>query len=572
MKSLSWKIFFGFLFVVLSMTVLLFYFTYHNLINNAYNHVLSELKQQNSIILASVYTKGDLDFDKLKQISRDNINNITLINMSGLAIFDSNTNSDLIPNQSNSIDYIKLISGKSDTWHYFDDEKIVFSKLIKTQKGNFILRISSDASFKDEIFSTLQKNFILVSFLAIVISFVLSIILSNRIIKPIRILSRASRKVALGDFDNKLYLPGNDEVAQLARNFNQMTIKLNDYFKLAEARQEEYLTLIESIEAALFVIDDSGKINLYNKSFEDIARAGIIEGRFYWELVNSNDLKDLYKSIIKEKRHITGEFELNNKYYLCSGNYIESKNEVVILLNDITPSKQLENVKRDFVVNVTHELRTPLTAIKGFVETIEDEPGEEISTYIEIIKRHTERLINIVEDLLTLSEIEQHNSRIEPKPTHINKLFDNIYKIFEPRIKKKNLEFEIKVDETLPLIDIDSFRIEQVIINLIDNAIKYTDSGIIKLHSYLDNDYCQILISDTGIGIPKEHHSRLFERFYTVDKSRSRKVGGTGLGLSIVKHIIQLHKGTISIDSSAGKGTQFIIKLPIKQHLLSYDN
>jgi two-component system phosphate regulon sensor histidine kinase PhoR len=416
------------------------------------------------------------------------------------------------------------------------------------------------------IYNYLKIDIFALSALIFTFSFLFVIIFSFKVLNPIRELAKASRKVALGDFDNKVPIKGNDELSNLASNFNQMTEKLQGYFILAEAQQEQYLRLITSIQTGMIVIDRNGKIIMNNKSFENIIGSNIVQGHEYWEFLSQLDFKDLLETVLKKKKHTNREIEIQNNFYLCSANYIESKNEFVVLFHDISEIKKLENIKRDFVVNVTHELRTPLTAIKGYIETLEDEINDnsESANYIGIIKRHTDRLINIVQDLLTLSEIEQKTSNIELSKVDINILFENMYRIFEQKIQQKGLQFIIKPDKSIPYLKLDSFRIEQVLINLIDNAIKYTDSGYVKLEAVKKGAKIQLIISDTGLGIPKEHHSRLFERFYTVDKSRSRKVGGTGLGLSIVKHIIMLHKGEIYVDSNSGKGTKFIIEIPQK--------
>jgi two-component system phosphate regulon sensor histidine kinase PhoR len=224
----------------------------------------------------------------------------------------------------------------------------------------------------------------------------------------------------------------------------------------------------------------------------------------------------------------------------------------------------VENIKRDLVANVSHELRTPLTAIKGYIETLEEEIPCEQFKYIDTIKKNTERIIHIVDDLLTLVSLEDVSSKLYVSKVDLCELVRQIIPTFKHRLEEKNLDIEILCDKELPLINADAFRLEQVFVNLIDNAIKYSVRGTIRIEMHIeDEETVKIIVSDEGIGIPKEHRERIFERFYTVDKSRSRKFGGTGLGLSIVKHIILLHDGNIQVESQEGKGTKFIIHLPI---------
>ncbi|MCX5810579.1 MAG: ATP-binding protein, partial [Proteobacteria bacterium] len=236
--------------------------------------------------------------------------------------------------------------------------------------------------------------------------------------------------------------------------------------------------------------------------------------------------------------------------------------ETIVLLHDITDFKNLERMKKEFIANISHELRTPLTAIKGFVETLEDEEDVKNKRYLEIIKRHADRLIHIVGDLLLLSENEEKGAELELEEVSLKNIIENVLKIFENRAKEKNININVTIQDTLPFIQADPFKLEQMFINLIDNAIKYTEEGEITISITENNGLIVINVRDTGIGISNEYLPRIFERFYVVDKSRSKRLGGTGLGLSIVKHIVNLHGGTIDVESTPGKGTQFIITLP----------
>jgi len=235
------------------------------------------------------------------------------------------------------------------------------------------------------------------------------------------------------------------------------------------------------------------------------------------------------------------------------------------VLYDITDLKNLERLKKDFVANISHELRTPLTAIKGFVETLEEEEEIKNVQYLEIIKRHTDRLMNIVNDLLILSELEQTEKALVTEDVNLVSLAENILKVFEHRAKEKGIELKLGAAKDLKTVRADPFKLEQMLINLLDNAIKYTEKGEVLISLSQDDGKSIIEIKDTGIGIPASNLPRIFERFYVVDKSRSKKLGGTGLGLSIVKHIVLLHGGIIDVESSQGIGTKFTIVLPKNQ-------
>jgi len=314
------------------------------------------------------------------------------------------------------------------------------------------------------------------------------------------------------------------------------------------------------------VLNSQKRVVLANKSFKkmgDFSSEPIIR-KAYWEVLRNMDLKELIDKVFKSNETETSEIRYQNKVYLGNGTSLSMTRGkgIVIVLHNITEIKQLERVKADFVANVSHELRTPLTAIKGFVETLEEDASEQQKHFLEIVNKHTDRLTNLVSDLLLLSRIESKGKELEVEDVNLKEVMEDVLKIFEGKSKEKNLKLKLVTPDMLPLIKVDSFLIKQLFINLIDNAIKYTKEGEIKVEIIPQNQKVEIRVSDTGIGISEEHLERIFERFYVVDKARSRQLGGTGLGLSIVKHIVLLHNGEIFVDSRVSKGTIFAITLP----------
>jgi two-component system phosphate regulon sensor histidine kinase PhoR len=287
-----------------------------------------------------------------------------------------------------------------------------------------------------------------------------------------------------------------------------------------------------------------------------------VEGKFYWQTMRSPQLAELLKKVGTERRNFMEELTWGDRIFMCSVTLLEGGEETVSIFHDITEIKNIEEIKKDFVINVSHELRTPLTAIKGYAETLRREvdtaPGKK---YVEIVERNTNRLINIVNDLLLLSRLEE-KAVLELEDIDLGGFLENVIRIFDQRLKDKRLSLVVDVKENLPTIKADSFKLEQMLVNLLDNAIKYTDHGEIAISVGVQENRVRIQVRDTGIGIPKENIPRIFERFYVVDKSRSRKSGGTGLGLSIVKHIVFLHQGTIGIESIPGEGTTVTVMLP----------
>jgi two-component system phosphate regulon sensor histidine kinase PhoR len=238
-----------------------------------------------------------------------------------------------------------------------------------------------------------------------------------------------------------------------------------------------------------------------------------------------------------------------------------------VLFHDITQMKQADEIRRDFVANVSHELRTPLSILRGYVETLLDDPElptEELHRILEVMKRHSDRLTALTDDLLSLARLESAQTSLQLEDVRISELFASIVRDWGRKFADKKLRVEVNVSPSLPVISADSARLQEILYNLLDNAIKYSrPEGKIRLEADRAGDDVVISVTDTGIGIPPEDLPRIFERFYRADKARSRELGGTGLGLSIVKHIAQMHGGSVNAQSILGQGTTIRVTLPI---------
>lgn len=377
----------------------------------------------------------------------------------------------------------------------------------------------------------------------------------------IGMLTEAAQRVADGDFNTRIYLHESDEFGRLARHFNAMTTELQQLFQNVQIDDRRLNTIIGAMPSGLAVIASNGRLLFYNAAFERMLGGPVSTERYYWEVLHQPQLIEIIKETQTTRQEKSGECELNQKSYLVTCVNLPEIEETLLLLSDISAAKEIQRLKKEFVVNVSHELRTPLTAIKGFVETLLDEFPRSDRRYLEIIARHTERLINIVKDLLILAQIEE-TQQLVVEEIHFPSLLEDTLKIFETSLKTKQLYVRTELDPNAAYLKLDAFKMQQVLINLIDNAIKYTDRGGITVKTLRQNDKAEIHIADTGIGIPPEHLPRIFERFYVVDKSRSRRLGGTGLGLAIAKHIVLLHGGTLQVTSQPGQGTCFTITLP----------
>lgn len=392
---------------------------------------------------------------------------------------------------------------------------------------------------------------------------VVSYLIARSTVRPIRDLTAAYRKLSAGDFDVRVMPGKRGRLRDLGDDFNQMAFKTKTLVAELRQQHEALDAIVRSIQEGLAVVDASGRVVLANASFRKLAGEAEVEGRYYWEVIREPDFVELVRSVSTDNPAATRQLELGGKDFACSASYLSAARRIVLSFHDDSEITRSARMKKDFVQNVSHELRTPLTAIKGFAETMEVTIDKDNRPYLETIIRNTDRLVNLVQDLLVLSDLEERGAELQLEDVDIKETAAQMLKLFEARADARGLRLVLSVSASQPLsLRADRFKLEQVFINLLDNAVKYTDKGEVELSLGRDNDKAVIKIRDTGPGIAPEHLPRLFERFYVVDKSRSRQLGGTGLGLSIVKHIVLLHSGDISVESTPGVGTTVRITLP----------
>ncbi|MHB8481530.1 MAG: two-component system histidine kinase PnpS [Nitrospiria bacterium] len=335
-------------------------------------------------------------------------------------------------------------------------------------------------------------------------------------------------------------------------------------------------TILENMIEGILVLNGAGKIILMNPSFEKMFSIPKErrEDPLYSDLLTHQELQDVIKKALRFKKTLSQEITFlipDERVFQVHASIISKSDHaeltVIFVFHDITNLRRLERIRKDFVGNVSHELRTPLTSIKGFCEALREgavtDPVKSIR-FLEIIETNAIRLENILTDLLQISQLESGNLKLRYEKIEVKSLLDAILILLKPAADYKRQSLIVDRDEKGKVLYADSHRIEQVFINLIDNAIKYTPEGgqiTIKTSMNPGEDF-EIIVSDTGIGIPQKDQTRIFERFYRVDKGRSREQGGTGLGLSIVKHIVELHGGNIQIESTPNQGSRFMIKIP----------
>jgi two-component system phosphate regulon sensor histidine kinase PhoR len=572
-RTIFLKVFGGFLLVILAFTCFLFIFslsTIKSFYLDTLAHDLASLGEAIKLkVIPYLETDSPQELDTfVKQFGEEINTRITVIDREGAVLADSDEDPKVMNNHKFRSEIARAYRGETGRSLRFSNTvgaDMLYIGLPIERNGQIseVLRVSLYVEEINRLYSGLRSNLWRIIIILFVLSLIGAFLFSRSLTQPIKKLKFASENIAAGEFDTRVILKNRDELKDLAEGFNFMSERIDYLFSEMSRQKEELNSILSSIEDGLLAIDKQGKILFGNKIFRDIFDVENIEGKFYWEMLRDREFNGFIKVVQQEKKGKAQEVEKDGRIYLCRALMLSLREEIVISLHDLTEMRRVEQIKKDFVSNVSHELRTPLTAIKGYVETLKDESDDRCQNYIEVIDRHTNRLINIVKDLLLISELEEEETHLEFERIELDVMINNILKIFVQKMKHKNLTAQVHCDVDFPAIQGDPFRLEQMLINIIDNAVNHTDNGKIDIFLKREGtDSVSISIQDSGMGIPKEHLSRIFERFYVVNKSRSRKLGGTGLGLSIVKHIVLIHNGEVKVESVLGKGTTFTIILP----------
>ncbi|WP_294134033.1 ATP-binding protein [uncultured Clostridium sp.] len=526
---------------------------------NTINDAKEALSIYNVCFSKGYYTSEDLSTYKFK----GNSVRFTVVNKDGEVIFDNET-SDL----ENHKDRQEII----DAFNNGTGSSVRFSKTLSINMVYYATKINDDMVIRSSVPVSNIKVFtsgMLKYYVAIVIGvFLLSLALAVKLVKiivyPIKELEKVTAKIANGNLNKRALIGNYDEIGLLAQTFNNMADQLETKINDSLDKQNKLEAILESMESGVIAVDNNEKIilsNPYSKKLFDL-QGDVIGKRISsciidYDLINFiREVPDIGSREIRLLHPVEREIRVK-KAPIISGS--KSQIGIVIALQDITDIKRLENMRSEFVANVSHELKTPLTSIKGFSETLRYvDDSETKNKFLNIIDKEAERLTNLINDILVLSNIENlhklDNTNFNPR-----EVIENIIDIVRKQADKKQIKIEF-INEFDSEIIGSKDKFHQLALNLIENAIKYSnENGNVKILITSNNGYFIFKVIDNGIGIPKNDIPRIFERFYRVDKSRSTK--GTGLGLAIVKHIVKLFNGDITVDSEVGVGSTFTVRI-----------
>jgi two-component system phosphate regulon sensor histidine kinase PhoR len=406
----------------------------------------------------------------------------------------------------------------------------------------------------------------------------ISLFVSQRISRPIEKLKKGADFFAQGNLSYRM--PGTDlvEIDSLIEALNQMAVQLEDRLNTIVRQKNELTAVLSSMAEGVIAVDMDERIISINKAgakfFEDLPQN--LLNRSIPEAIRNPDLQKFVDRALSSKENLEEDITLYqrgerilNIHNTPLEDAAGQRRGILVVMNDVTHLRKLENIRKDFAGNVSHELKTPLTAIKGYVETLrtgEDVDPKETQHFLSIIEKHVDRLTAIIENLMKLSKIERQDetSEIRLEDSAVKSVILQAIQTCREKMATKNITVDLVCPEDIS-VSLDARLMIQALVNILDNAINYScEKSDIKISATLKDQELRISVQDYGIGIPKEHLSRLFERFYRVDKARSRELGGTGLGLAIVKHIAHAHGGRVSVESAPGKGSTFSLFLPVR--------
>ncbi|MCM0081597.1 ATP-binding protein [Geomonas sp. Red32] len=418
----------------------------------------------------------------------------------------------------------------------------------------------------------LQRSLGAAMAVAVIVSLLLSYLLSNVNTRNLRMLAARASRIGRGEFAGRIPITSDDELGRLAQVINEMTDRIEQQLARISTEKNQLDAILKGMGEGVIVTDQHGTVTLVNPAFCSMLGTGTeVVGRQLVEISRHPDLHEACREVL------THQHEKHQEIALAEGrvtmvhwvplNYGEELRGTVAVFHDISALKRAEKIRRDFVANVSHELRTPVTVIKGYAETLLNgtvsEDAERRDRFLGIIYNHADRLTVLVRDLLALSELESGEVNLQPQTVQLEGAIRNALLLVEQRGEEKGVTLEFAGVSGTGSVTVDRGRLDQVLINLLDNAIKYSSTGDkVAVSAADEGKMVRVSVKDEGIGIPAKDLPRLFERFYRVDAARSRDCGGTGLGLSIVKHIVQAHGGSVSVESTPGAGSTFSFTLP----------
>jgi two-component system phosphate regulon sensor histidine kinase PhoR len=517
-----------------------------------------------------------------KELGRLSNTRITVVLPSGQVVGDSNEDPRDMDNHGARPEIIEALGGRvghSQRFSSTEREDRIYAAvpLIRGDRPIAIVRTSIPVTALTRALGIVRNRIILAALIGLLLHAMITLVISRRMSRPLEEIKAGAERFAAGDLGHRLRTMDCAEIGTLAETMNRMAEQLDERIQTVLRQQNEREAMLSSMEEGVLAINNQGTILSLNAACAELLdeEPARLRGRGVYEAIRKADLLEFIESALGSPSPVDGELHIRgaqDRWVSAHGTALHDpqrgKIGVLIVLHDITRLRHLEEVRRDFVANVSHELRTPITSIKGFIETLVDgalEDKENARRFLQIMLRQVNRLDAIIGDLLTLSRIEKgpDEQRIELARESVRKTLQAAVEMCEKKAADKAIKIELLCEEDL-FAEINAALLEQAVVNLLDNAVKYSNvESVVEVSAACEETELVIQVKDRGCGIEERHLPRLFERFYRVDKARSRELGGTGLGLAIVRHIALAHHGSVGVESTVGVGSTFTIRLPM---------
>ena len=583
-NSLFAKLFFTYLIlIIISLTALsfiainLFTRTYLEEVNQHLNNTVQLVRALKN----NTTEKGQPIDAQIKGLGKTIQTRITIIDKDGKILADSDSDILAMENHNNRpevIDARQTGAGQSTRFSHTVSIDMLYlaHPLNPADPAGEIIRVALPLHRINIVTHQIYRTVGIIFLVLVIMAVLMGFWIIRKIVRPVKLIVRTAESISRGDLSARVKTASKDEVGQLAQTINLMGGELQKRFSEISREKATLNIVLSSVREGVIAVDANQKIIFANTAVSQIfnIEAGQIVDKYLWEAIRDNNLIGYVKACLANPAVALAHKDITSPVNKPLRIYCQpikaTPGSFLVVIYDISESIKYEQLRKDFVANVSHELRTPLTFIKGYAETLrEHNLGDKAQTleFLDIIDKNVRQLTNLVEDLLELSRLESRAGIARIRPIKPAKIIDDVVSYFQPAIEKKQHAVTKNIPADCPEILTDPDMLAKAVGNLLDNAIKYTpDNGRIEISVIRQSNEIEITVRDNGIGIPAEDIPRLFERFYRVDKSRSREMGGTGLGLSIVKHIVQTLKGEVTVTSKPNQGSAFVIKLPVAQY------
>jgi two-component system phosphate regulon sensor histidine kinase PhoR len=550
------------------------FFTEFYITDAVRQNYLDELRKNLAVQIGLVagridFTKTDID-EYCRQLKEKTGARVTIIRSDGTVIGDSNTDSSQMENHAHrpEIEQSLLYDTGSATRYSHTlgyDFLYVAKRVMKNGDTEGFVRFAIPLEKVDRAVDAVRMKIIIIVILVLLATGIFSVSQIDHLRRLLHQIADFSRSLARGEIDKRLFLKNAGQFTEISENLTAMSEELQEVIGRNEEERKRLNEILKSVPDALLIIDARGVILLASTSSREFFGDIGFTGKQFLEAVRSYELSDLMDEVRQKLTPGTAEFRLDHpaeKYLSVKVSPLFRKDRelsgFIAIFHDITQMKKLEQIRKDFVANVSHEIKTPITAIQGFADTLLEgaiNDRENAIKFLQTIKANSERMNSLADDLMMISKIELGVIGIEKAEIDVEDVIKNVIATLHDKAAEKQLFMKISIHPDLRKVSADGNRLIQILTNLLDNAIKFTESGGITVGSAAEGERGYLFVGDTGIGVPKRHLPRLGERFYRVDPARSRKLGGTGLGLAIVKHLVKAHGWEMKIESVEGKGT-----------------